>query len=101
MQYKFKDWVTHRTTNPGNLVTPTEKQTRATEIAKLLSNNAHWHSHGRMIGIKTLKEECRLDIDDFGGDPNLQKAVRTYNDAISDFLGRGTIRAFLYNRHVI
>jgi membrane-bound ClpP family serine protease len=101
VQYKFKDWVMHRSTNPGTPVTPAEKQARATEIAKLLSNNAHWHSHGRMIGIKTVKEECRLDIDDFGGDPSLQKAVRTYNDAISDFLGRGQIRSFLYSRHVI
>jgi hypothetical protein len=66
VQYKFKDWLTHRTNNPGATVTASEKQARATEIAKLLSNNAHWHSHGRMIGIKTLKEACKLDIDDYG-----------------------------------
>jgi Serine dehydrogenase proteinase len=100
VQYKFKNWSAHRTTNPGTPVTLAEKQTRATEIAKLLSNNAHWHSHGRMIGIKTLKDTCRLDIDDFGGDLDLQKAVRTYNDALSDFLSRAQIRTFLYSRHV-
>lgn len=100
VQYKFKDWLTHRTNNPGALVTPAEKQARATEIATLLSNNAHWHSHGRLIGIRTLKETCRLDIDDFAGDQDLQKAIRTYNDALSDYLARVQIRSFLYNRHV-
>lgn len=99
-QYKFKDWSTHRTNNPGSPVTPAEKQTRANEIAKLLSNNAYWHSHGRMIGIKTLKEKCRLDIDDFGNDPDLQRAIRTYNDALSDYLARAQIRSYLYSRHV-
>jgi hypothetical protein len=77
--------LTHRTHNIGADVTPAEKQTRATEIAMLLSNNAHWHSHGRMIGIRTLEETCKLEIDDFGGDPELQRAVRTYNDALSDY----------------
>ena len=86
--------------NPGAPVTPAEKQARATEIAKLLSNNAHWHSHGRMIGINTLKETCKLEIDDFGGDVDLQKAVRTYNDALSDFLARAQILSYLFSRHV-
>jgi hypothetical protein len=100
VQYKFKDWLTHRTNNPGSPVTPAEKEARATEIATLLSNNTHWNSHGRFIGISTLTKECRLDIDDFGKDPNLQKAVRTYNDVLSDYLGRAQIRSYLYNRNV-
>jgi hypothetical protein len=45
-------------------------------------------------------KECRLDIDDFGKDPGLQKAVRTYNDVLSDYLGRAQILSYLYNRHV-
>jgi len=100
VQYKFKDWLTHRTTNPGAPVTLEEKRARANEIAKLLSNNAHWHSHGRMIGMNTLRKTCKLNIDDFGGDPELQKAVRTYNDALSEYLARAQIRNFLYNRHL-
>lgn len=100
VQYKFKDWLTHRTNNPGAPVTSAEKQARANEIAKLLSNNAHWHSHGRMIGMKTVKEACRLEIDDFGQDRPLQSAVRSYNDALSDYLARVQIRNFLYSRHV-
>jgi Serine dehydrogenase proteinase len=99
VQYKFKDWTVHRTTNPGDPVTPAQKQARAREIARWLSDNAHWHSHGRMIGIETLKK-AKLDIDDFGGDLDLQKAVRAYNDALSDYLARAQIRNYLYNRHI-
>src|SRR5262249_53916358 len=80
VQYKFKDWATHRTHNPGTPVTLNEKQGRARDIAQLLSNNAYWNSHGRMIGMETLRNSCRLEIDDFGSDPDLQKAVRNYNE---------------------
>jgi hypothetical protein len=62
VHYKFKDWLTHRTNNPGAPVTMAEKQVRANEIAKLLSNNAYWHSHGRLIGIRTLKESSTSTI---------------------------------------
>jgi hypothetical protein len=100
VQYKFKDWLVHRTNNPGAAVTPAEKQTRATQIAKLLSDNTHWHSHGRMIGMSTLQQTCRLDVDDFGADEDLQRAIRTYNDALSEWLARMQIRSFIYSRHV-
>jgi hypothetical protein len=100
VQYKFKDWTTHRTHNPGTPVTLNEKQVRAREIAQLLSDNAYWNSHGRMIGMQTLKSSCRLEIDDFGSDPDLQKAVRNYNEPLADYQGRSQFRTFLYNRHV-
>lgn len=100
VQYKFKDWASHRTTNPGSPVTDIEKQTRAREIGQLLSNNTHWHSHGRMISMPTLKAVCRLDIDDYGADTDLQQAVRRYNDTLSDYLSRSGIGAFLYTSHV-
>lgn len=100
VQYKFKDWVTHRTHNVGSPVTADQKQERAREIAELLSNNTHWHSHGRMIGMRTVKDVCQLEIDDFGQDPELQKAVRRYNDTLSEYLSRADIRTFLYSRHI-
>lgn len=100
VQYKFKDWVTHRTNNVGAQVTPDEKQARATEIAQLLSDNTHWHSHGRMIGMKTIRDLCRLEIDDFGQDQDLQKAVRRYNDTLTEYLSRTDMRTFIYSRHV-
>ncbi len=100
VQYKFKDWVVHRTNNSGSPVTADEKQARATEIAKMLSDNAHWHSHGRMIGMQTLRDVCRLEIDDFGLDPELQRAVRRYNDTLSEYLARSQIRVYLYSSHL-
>jgi hypothetical protein len=53
-----------------------------------------------MIGIATLKQTCKLEIDDYGTVPELQKSIRTYNDALSDYLARAQIRTFLYNRHI-
>ena len=98
VQYKFKDWKAHRTNNPGSPVTADEKQARAREIAKLLSNNVHWHSHGRMLGMQTVKTACRLEIDDFGNEPELQKSIRRYNDTLSEYLSRSQIRSFLFSR---
>jgi hypothetical protein len=100
VKYKFKDWLTHRTNNVGVAVSPAEKQARAREIGELLSNNVHWHSHGRMISAETLRGVCRLDIDDFGSDLALRSAVRSYNDTLSDYLSRMDIRTFLYNAHL-
>ena len=39
VEYKFKDWTHHRTTNPGSPVTPQEKTERAEEIATALSDH--------------------------------------------------------------
>lgn len=100
VQYKFKDWKIHRTNNAGAPVTDQEKEDRAREIAQLLSDNTHWHSHGRMIGMRTLKDVCRLEIDDYGADKDLQKAVRRYNDTLSDYLSRSGITSYLYTCHV-
>lgn len=98
-RYKFKDWATHRTTNPGSPVTADDKDRRAEEIATLLSNNSHWHSHGRFIGMRTLVEKLRLEIDDFGRDRDLQDAVRRYSDVLSDYLNRLGIPSYVYSRH--
>jgi hypothetical protein len=100
VRYKFKDWLTHRTHSVGAPVTADEKQARAKEIANLLSDNTHWHSHGRMIGMRTLSDVCKLEIDDFGIDQELQRCVRRYNDTLSEYLSRMDIRTYLYTRHV-
>jgi hypothetical protein len=98
--YKFKNWNQHRTTNPGTPVTTAQKEQRATETAELLANNKHWHSHGRMIGMDTLIKELRLEIDDFGALPALQKAIRKYNDTLSDWLMRNGAPFFMHSRHL-
>jgi hypothetical protein len=100
VQFKFKDWLVHRTNNAGVIVTAAEKEARAQEIATLLSDNTHWNSHGRFIGMETLKLQCRLEIDDFGQDVELQKVVRRYNDTLSDWMAKSQARAYIYNRNI-
>lgn len=65
VKYKFKDWAQHQCTNPGSVVTPEEKEARAEQIARDLSDNNRWHSHGRMIGINTLTGSLKLKIEDY------------------------------------
>lgn len=99
-RYKFKDWDIHQTTNPGTPVTDAEKDARAMEIAELLSNNNHWHSHGRMIGMETLRNKLRLHIDDFGQSEELRTAIRRYSDTLTDYLGRANQPFYIFNRHI-
>lgn len=101
VRYKFKDWLTHRTHDVGAMVSDDEKRARAREIAQLLSNNGHWHAHGRMIGLNTLRQDCRLDIDDYGQDSKLRQAVRRYNDTLSGYLARSQISVYLYSSLVV
>ena len=82
VRYKFKDWHTH--SSDGRPVTPSEKSNRAQEIAEALSNHRKWHSHGRMIGIKTLTEELRLQIEDYTDMIELKTAIRQYSDLLLD-----------------
>lgn len=99
VQYKFKDWAVHRT-NPesrGRPVTPQERQQRAEDIARLLGNNQTWHSHARMIGIETLRSECRLEIDDYSTDVTLRSMIRSYNDLLTDYTARMSLEPYLHS----
>lgn len=98
-KYKFKDWLVHRTTNPGTPVTDEDKERRAQEIATLLSDNRKWHSHGRLIGMKTLRDVLKLEIEDLATDKELQEAVRRYSDVLSAFLNRNQVPYYVYSRH--
>lgn len=100
VDYKFKNWIMHRTHNRGSPVTDEEKSKRAEEIAEALSNNNRWHSHGRFIGMKTLTNELRLEIDDLANEPPLHESVRRYSDTLADYLTRQRIPFFLYSRFV-
>lgn len=100
VQYKFKDWTTHGT-NPSKLnqpVTALEKKERAEEIAKLLSDNKLWHSHGRKIGVGTLKAVLKLKIEDYSNDEKLRGLIRSYSDFITDYINRHDLSFFLHNR---
>lgn len=88
VKYKFGDWSEHRTSSElnGKPVTLQEKEARANEIASQLGDNKRWHSHGRRIGINTLSNDLRLEIDDFGKDVDLQSKVYQYHNLITDYM---------------
>ncbi|MAB45137.1 MAG: serine dehydrogenasease [Sphingomonadaceae bacterium] len=99
-EYKFKNWTHHRTTNPGSEVTPEERIERAREIATKLSDNNRWHSHGRMIGMGTLRSEMRLEIEDFSENAELHNAIRQYADTLTGYIERNGQNFVIFNRHL-
>lgn len=101
VEYKFANWKTHGT-NPlkkGGNVTHEEKVERAEQIAVMLGDNKLWHSHGRMIGIKTLKEIIKLEIDDYSSDNELRNLICSYNDILIEYIVRSNFRIFLHSKN--
>lgn len=96
VDYKFKDWNTHRTTNPGNPVTQQEKEERAKEIATELSNHKKWRSHGRNLNVEKLKA-LRIEIDDYSDDDDLRDAIRLYNDPLTGYIDRNGFPFYLHS----
>ena len=76
-----------------------EKTKKANKIASLLSNNAHWHSHGRRISCNTLKSELELEIEDYSENHELQSKIRQYNDLLLEYIARHEISAFFHHKH--
>jgi hypothetical protein len=103
VQYKFKNWDLHRSnsTKIGQPVTSQEKEERATEIASVLGDNKMWHSHGRSIGIFTLTNILRLEIEDYSSDKVLKPLIRQYNDLICQYILRNGSEVFLHSRKFI
>lgn len=101
-QYKFSTWITHGDSNSskqGAPVTSAEKQERAEEIARLLGDNKLWHSHGRMIGINTLREKLKLKIEDYSDDATLREMIRSYNDLIIEYILRSGHQYFMHSKN--
>lgn len=96
VKYKFKDWNKH--SSNGKTVLLEEKQKRAEEIARDLSNNSIWHSHGRSIGIDTLTSSLKLKIEDYSRDDELRELIRNYNDLICEYILRIGNKAFVHSR---
>jgi len=101
VEFKFKNWNKHNTDpkKKGKTVTKKEKEARAEEIANKLGDNKLWHSHGRMIGITTLKSLLRLEIEDYSADLPFRNMIRSYNDLTTEFIGRGNYPLFLHSRN--
>jgi hypothetical protein len=102
VQYKFRNWTHHRTTQAlvGQPVTDAQKETRAKEIADQLGNNSIWHSHGRMIGINTLRTVLRLEIEDYTNDNGRRDLINAYHDIIVDYMQRQNWTSMLHARNV-
>lgn len=99
VEYKFKDWTHHRTTNPGQEVTRKEKEQRAQEIATALADHKKWRSHGRSLDVTKLRS-LRIEIDDYTNDRKLTKLVREYNDPLTGFIDRMEFPFFLHNHNI-
>ncbi len=74
--YKFKNWVTHGTTNPGTAVTPVEKLYRADTVARALCHHERWKTHGHGISRVVAWNELRLKIEHPDSVGGLQRALR-------------------------
>jgi hypothetical protein len=99
-KYKFKNWS--RTETSGRAVDQTMREERARQIARVLSDNTRWHSHGRGISRETLEsDDIKLRIDDLGLDKALQTSVRKYHHCLSDFMRTVRMPIFVHSRAYI
>ncbi|MCL2651242.1 MAG: serine dehydrogenasease [Candidatus Azobacteroides sp.] len=101
VKYKFKNWSIHNTTNIGAPVTLKEKESRAEDIAKKLSDNKRWKSHGRPINIEILEKELKLKIVDYSTDENLRDSIRSYYMLADDYIRKNNIGIFIHTKKYI
>lgn len=92
--YKFKSWNQHKN---GNQVTLAEKQQRAEEIAKELSDNKVWKSHGKGITISELTN-LKLKIEDYSNNQNLRSLIRDYYNTMDEYVRTHNLGLFIQNR---
>ncbi len=95
-QYKFKNWSLTETRRKK--VTTDMKVERAREIAALLNDPEKWHSHGRAIDARTLREEVGLKIENFEKNTQLYNAIKEYFDLLRDYVHRENILSFVHTR---
>jgi hypothetical protein len=96
--YKFKDWVT--TQARGNKVDDAMRKRRAKEIAEKLSKNERWHSHGRGIGMETLRNELNLQVEDLVSEKykSLHGAVTEYYNLLSNYIQTRNLVSFIHTK---
>lgn len=75
VKYKFKNWTERK--RDGKKITDKERITRATQIAKKLSEHNTWLTHGRSIKIPDLRN-MELIITDYSEQKELAEAIRRY-----------------------
>lgn len=95
--YKFKEWI--KTKGRGLDVTPEMKAERAKSVAKTLSDNSFWHSHGRGIDMGTLQSDgIKLKIDDLNADTDKSRAVFEYHELLTDFIRKNGYQWFVHTK---
>lgn len=94
VDFKFKNWSQHRNGNP---VTLDEKKQRAEDIAKALSDNNKWKSHGRGITISELTG-LKLKIEDYSNDVDLRTLIRDYYNTMDEYVRTHKMVLFIHNR---
>lgn len=92
--YKFKNWTIHK---DGIAVTKEEKKSRAVEIAKELSDNKKWKSHGKGISISELRA-LKLKIEDYSDNLELRTLIRDYYNTMDEFIRMKNVNLFIQNR---
>lgn len=98
VQYKFKYWTKH---SNGKTVTQKEKLKRAQDIAKTLSDNKKWKSHGRPINMNTLVTDLRLKIEDYGKDSTLNSLIGEYYNHMEEYINQHKYGNFIQTRRFL
>lgn len=75
-KYKFKSWLTHKST--GTPVSLTEKEQAALEIAKKFCDHTTWKSHSRGITREIAWQECKLQITHAESIAGLERVMRRF-----------------------
>ncbi|UCQ19311.1 SDH family Clp fold serine proteinase [Edwardsiella tarda] len=83
VEYKFSNWNIKETSQES--VSQEEKIARAEAIAIALSDNKRWHSHGRSIGLATLKKDLNLQIEDYTSNIKLSEDIRELDKMLTEF----------------
>uniref|UniRef100_UPI00350F1DEA SDH family Clp fold serine proteinase n=1 Tax=Enterobacter hormaechei TaxID=158836 RepID=UPI00350F1DEA len=83
VEYKFRNWNLRETTQSE--VTIEDKIARAEDIAIALSDNRRWHSHGRFIGVDTLRKDLNLQIEDYTDNERLSEDIREVDKMLTEF----------------
>lgn len=94
VSYKFKNWNEH---HDQTIVTKEEKENRAEEIAKSLSDNNRWKSHGRGITISELSS-LQLKIQDYSNEQILRNLIREYYNAMDEYIRMKRLPIFVHDR---
>ncbi|GHC79259.1 hypothetical protein GCM10010136_31670 [Limoniibacter endophyticus] len=89
VNFKFKNW--NVTKDRQLTVTQEMRVSRAEEIANALNETTRWRSHGRGLSIMTVRNDLKLEVEDFGSDADLSdlnKKVSGYYRLLKDYMGR-------------